>query len=112
MLTALPQTANLDVPVGAVLADAELAFVDALDAAICTAATRAGARALQFPQVQPMRLRVALGIGAIAWTAAVAACVLWPDEVARFHLLEISLAYPAWYMWLSVTRGGFDRTNG
>ena len=56
MLTALPQTANLDVPVGAVLADAELAFVDALDAAICTAATRAGARALQFPQVQPMRL--------------------------------------------------------
>ena len=48
------------------------------------------------------------------WTAgaAVAACVLWPDEVARFHLLEVSLAYPAWYMWLSVTRGGFDRTNG
>jgi len=63
-------------------------------------------------KVQPMRLRVALGIGAIAWTTAVAACVLWPDEVARFHLLEVSLAYPAWYMWLSVTRGGFDRTNG
>ncbi|MBB84960.1 MAG: CDP-diacylglycerol O-phosphatidyltransferase [Deltaproteobacteria bacterium] len=63
-------------------------------------------------KVQPMRLRVALGVGAIVWTAALVACVVAPDEAAGYHLVEITLLYPAWYMWLSITRGGFDRTNG
>jgi len=31
---------------------------------------------------------------------------------AASRLLELSLLYPAWYMWLSISRGGFDRTNG
>ena len=55
---------------------------------------------------------VALGVGAIVWTAALVACVVAPDEAAGYHLVEITLLYPAWYMWLSITRGGFDRTNG
>ena len=60
-------------------------------------------------KVEPMRLRVALAVGAILWTAALAACAQWPGEVAPYFLLELSLLYPAWYMWLSVTRGGFKR---
>ena len=60
-------------------------------------------------KVEPMRLRVALAVGAILWTAALAACAQWSDEVAPYFLLEVSLLYPAWYMWLSVTRGGFKR---
>ena len=60
-------------------------------------------------KVEPMRLRAALAVGAILWTAALAACAKWPGEVAPYFLLELSLLYPAWYMWLSVTRGGFKR---
>ncbi|MEM9177978.1 MAG: CDP-alcohol phosphatidyltransferase family protein [Myxococcota bacterium] len=63
-------------------------------------------------KVQPMRLRVALGVGAIAWTAALVVCLVAPEAAARIRLLELSLLYPAWYMLLSVQRGGFDRTNG
>lgn len=60
-------------------------------------------------KVQPMRLRVWLGVGAILWTAALAACVQWPDAVAPFRLAGLSLLYPAWYIWLSFTRGGWMR---
>lgn len=60
-------------------------------------------------KAEPMRLRVWLGIGAVVWTAALAVCVEWSDEVAPYFVLELSLLYPAWYMWLSVTRGGFVR---
>lgn len=63
-------------------------------------------------KVEPMRLRVWLGVGAIVWTAALAACVVVPDATAPYLLVEITLLYPAWYMALSITRGGFDRTNG
>jgi phosphatidylcholine synthase len=59
-------------------------------------------------KVQPMSLRFWLGVGAIVWTAALAACVSWPEVTAPLFLVEISLLYPAWYMWLSVTRGGFS----
>jgi phosphatidylcholine synthase len=60
-------------------------------------------------KVQPMSLRFLLGIGALVWTAALAACVRWPEETGPLFVVEISLLYPAWYMWLSVTRGGFNR---
>ncbi len=59
--------------------------------------------------VQPISLRFWLGVGAIAWTLALAACVMWPNEVSPYFLLELSLLYPAWYLWLSFTRGGFVR---
>lgn len=63
-------------------------------------------------KVEPRRLRFWLGVGALAWTGALVACVRWPSAVAPYFLLELSLIYPAWYMWLSVTRGGFDRSHG
>lgn len=63
-------------------------------------------------KVEPMRLRVALGVGAIVWTATLGFCVVAPEAAAPYRLLELSLLYPAWYMALSFTRGGFDRTNG
>ena len=63
-------------------------------------------------KVRPMRLRFGLGVGAIVWTIALAACVQWPGAVAPYYLIEVSLAYPAWYMWLSFTRGGLARTPG
>ncbi len=60
-------------------------------------------------RVQPMQLRFWLGVGAIAWTAMLIACVVWPQATAPYSLVELSLLYPAWYLWLSATRGGFDR---
>ena len=60
-------------------------------------------------KVQPMSLRVALGAGAILWTGALILCIQWPERTAPYFLLEASLLYPAWYMWLSVTRGGIQR---
>lgn len=61
-------------------------------------------------KVQPMTLRFWLGVGAIVWTLALVVCVQWPSIAAPYFLLEISLLYPAWYMWLSWTRGGFVRS--
>jgi phosphatidylcholine synthase len=63
-------------------------------------------------KVRPIRLRFGLGVGGILWTIALAVCVEWPSAVAPYFLLELSLAYPAWYMWLSFTRGGFARASG
>jgi phosphatidylcholine synthase len=60
-------------------------------------------------KVNPMSLRVALGAGAIIWTLALGACALSPTGMAARHLPEISLLYPAWYMGLSATRGGWFR---
>lgn len=63
-------------------------------------------------KVEPMALRVALGIGALVWTAALVACIEWPQAMAPYFVLEASLVYPAWYMWLSFTRGGFAKPAG
>ncbi len=60
-------------------------------------------------KVEPISLRVWLGIGALLWIAALAVCVEWPEAIAPYFVLELSLLYPAWYMWLSVKRGGFLR---
>ena len=60
-------------------------------------------------KVQPMSLRFWLAVGATVWTAALVACVQWPAATAPIFLVEVSLLYPAWYMWLSVTMGGFNR---
>ncbi|MAG34405.1 MAG: hypothetical protein CL908_26310 [Deltaproteobacteria bacterium] len=58
-------------------------------------------------KVQPTKLRFGLAVGALAWTAALVACVQWPGRTDPIFLAEISLLYPAWYMWLSLKRGGF-----
>jgi phosphatidylcholine synthase len=62
-------------------------------------------------KVQPISLRIALGVGALVWTGALIAGIAWPLESARYFLIEISLIYPAWYLWLSFTRGGFVRPD-
>jgi phosphatidylcholine synthase len=62
-------------------------------------------------KVEPMRLRVALGAGAVLWTAGLVLCIEWPRRVASLHLLEATLAYPVWYFWLSFTRGGLKRPD-
>ena len=41
--------------------------------------------------------------GAVFWT------VLDPERAHSLHLLEISLVFPAWYVWLSWHLGGFTR---
>ncbi len=62
-------------------------------------------------KVQPMSLRIWLGVGAVMWTAALVACVRWPTTAASVSLLEVSLLDPGWYMWLSFTRGGLVRNK-
>lgn len=57
-------------------------------------------------KVEPLRLRIALGIGALLWVIVLAACARWPQTTDVFALAEISLVYPAWYLWLSFSRGG------
>jgi phosphatidylcholine synthase len=58
-------------------------------------------------QVQPLRLRFWLGVGALLWTGVLILCVVWPHVAAPYFGVELSLLYPAWYMWLSFRRGGF-----
>ncbi|MCA9504907.1 MAG: CDP-alcohol phosphatidyltransferase family protein [Spirochaetaceae bacterium] len=57
-------------------------------------------------KVEPMALRVALGVGGVVWAAALAACIEWPEWARPMLLGELTLGYPAWYLWLSFTRGG------
>lgn len=63
-------------------------------------------------KVQPMGLRIALGVAAVLWTASLIVCVRSPELAARLSLPTLSLLFPAWYMGLSFTRGGFDRSAG
>ena len=58
-------------------------------------------------KVDPMGLRVALGIGGVLWTTALVACVVDPAMAEGTYLREVSLLYPAWYLYLSFTRGGW-----
>jgi len=47
-------------------------------------------------------------LGAL-WTLLLAICVLAPDRARAFHLLEISLAYPVYYLAISFWLGGLHR---
>jgi phosphatidylcholine synthase len=60
-------------------------------------------------KIKPISLRIGLGVGALIWSTALVAGIAWPLQSARYFLIEISLLYPAWYLWLSFTRGGFVR---
>ncbi len=51
-------------------------------------------------------LRKTTAASGLAWGALVAASVVDPDAAARFHLLELSLVYPAYYLGLSFWLGG------
>jgi len=62
-------------------------------------------------KVHPISLRFWLGCGALVWTGALVACVCWPEAIEPYFVAELSLIYPAWYMWLSMRRGGLVRQN-
>jgi len=51
-------------------------------------------------------LRKTTAAGGLVWGALVTASVIDPDAAARFHLLALSLLYPAYYLGLSFWLGG------
>jgi phosphatidylcholine synthase len=60
-------------------------------------------------KVEPLSLRRALAIGGLVWLLALVACIVWPLTARDLLLPELSLGYPAWYLWLSFSRGGLAR---
>jgi phosphatidylcholine synthase len=54
-------------------------------------------------------LRTATAVLGLLWILALAVCVLAPDRVRAFHLLELSLAFPIYYFALSLWLGGLRR---
>jgi phosphatidylcholine synthase len=63
-------------------------------------------------KVQPALLRHSLGVGALVWIGVLVGCIEWPERMGDLPWLELSLAYPAWYLWLSLRRGGLVRHPG
>jgi phosphatidylcholine synthase len=57
-------------------------------------------------KVEPRSLRRALALGGVVWCSVLAACTTEADWTRALWLREASLAYPAWYFALSLTRGG------
>ena len=58
-----------------------------------------------YPSRMPV-LRRSTNALAGAWMLAMSAAVIWPDSTRAIHLPEISLAFPAWYVLLSLWLGG------
>jgi phosphatidylcholine synthase len=54
-----------------------------------------------YPSMLPPRQRWFNAAVAVLWAVVFAVCLLVPERVARFHLLELSLAYPVYYLILS-----------
>jgi phosphatidylcholine synthase len=50
-------------------------------------------------------LRKTTAAGGLGWGAQLTASILDPETAGRFHLLELSLAYPAYYLGLSFWLG-------
>jgi phosphatidylcholine synthase len=62
----------------------------------------------------PSRMKVfywTTNVGGAIWLVAIAACVAWPVEMAPFHVLSLSLAYPAYYIGGSLWLGGLARSG-
>lgn len=65
-----------------------------------------------FKYLYPSRMRFLFwttNLGAVVWTAVIAAAISWPEELAHLHLIEFSLLYPAYYMAVSAWLGGMQR---
>jgi phosphatidylcholine synthase len=54
-----------------------------------------------YPSKLPLAQRTLTAVLGVLWSVALAVCVLAPERVRPFHLLEISLAFPAYYLALS-----------
>ena len=61
-------------------------------------------------KLEPRSLRRSLALGGVVWCSALAACTGQPEWTQSLWLRELSLAYPAWYVGLSMLRGGLKRT--
>jgi phosphatidylcholine synthase len=62
----------------------------------------------------PSRMKVfywTTNLGGAIWLMAIAACVAWPSVVAPFHVLSLSLLYPAYYIGGSLWLGGLSRSG-
>ena len=62
----------------------------------------------------PSRMKVfywTTNLGGALWLVGIAACVAWPGEVEPFHLLPLSLLYPAYYIGGSLWLGGLARSH-
>jgi phosphatidylcholine synthase len=65
-----------------------------------------------FKYVYPSRmpvLRRTTNLAAAIWILVLAACVLWPEPMARARLPVLSLAFPAYYLAMSLRLGGLHR---
>ena len=61
-----------------------------------------------YPSRMPV-LRRSTAVLAGLWLLVLAAAVLWPEPSRSLHLVEVSLAFPAWYVVLSLWLGGLRR---
>jgi phosphatidylcholine synthase len=61
-----------------------------------------------YPSKMPI-FRRSMNVVGFVWCWALGVCVLWPDMVGIFPLREVSLLYPAWYLFLSFRMGGIHR---
>ena len=61
-------------------------------------------------KLEPRSLRRALGLGGVVWCTALAVCTVAPHWARGLWLGELSLAYPIWYVVLSLIRGGLKRS--
>ncbi len=62
--------------------------------------------------IYPSKLRVwrvPTVVGALVWGALLVAAIVFPERTRAFHLVEISLLFPAYYMALSAWLGGWIR---
>lgn len=53
----------------------------------------------------------ATNLGAAVWLVVVAAAVAWPGALGRLPLIPLSLAYPVWYVGISLWLGGLHRRS-
>ncbi len=60
-------------------------------------------------KLEPASLRRRMASGGVVWCGALAACAIAPEPAQALWLRELSLAYPIWYVALSITRGGLKR---
>lgn len=82
--------------------------------ALCVVLVAALAVAVFVPikYVYPSRMRVlrrTTNAGAAVWIVAVASAIAWSESLEGFHLIEISLVFPAYYIAISLWIGGWHR---
>ena len=52
-------------------------------------------------------LRITTNLGGLIWTLVLLAAIVMPELAERFHVVELTLAYPIYYIILSMLLGGW-----